>query len=663
MIAPRITGQDRESVFFNKIDKFRGGTQTYVNEARTSTEYATESTNLIQKQDGIWQTRPGVAYYGQEVTGEDTLDGAFEYEKTDGTRETIVIGGTTGAIYKSTDGGAWSTISGATLTAGNKPSFQQINTVLYITNGVDPMTIYDGSSLSQYTAISAPGTPSASAGAGLTTGSGYDNYYRIQATNSVGRTTPSATSLHVQTDKLRDYWSTTSSDYLDLSWTAVTGADGYEIYWGEFDGFEYLIGRSTTNSFRDQGETVNPKNIYVETADDNTTGSPKYRKLEISGSRIWGTYDPDNKWRVGWTGTGSRIGYFSAFYGGGDVDIEYGGKNRPYDVVHYRTGKGDPITTVLCSSANGNGSIFQIELSAQTVGDVSITIPIVYKIIGSIGTDCPWGVIKEGDNVMFPNRKGVYALRNKQQIYNVLATDNLITNVRDQWNSLNFSNIENFVGYYKDPYVFLSVSEGNENDITAVYDSERKNWSWKWSVGFKQFLEYTDNSSSQTTHFLAVPTSGNRLAEISDNITGDYGEAFYQSYISPLIPVDKDYTTLAKVREAIAEIGNFQGTVTFTILGIQKNKTLAVIAQKTKSSSTGTTGWGDDFFSDFLFSDTSGTPTKFNERTSKITVNVGKKLHYIQYQVSANAANTHFELLGLQSRGYKLPGRPDSTWN
>ena len=658
MIVPRLRRSPTRTLML-KIDKFRGGSNTLINQARLDPKYAVESVNLVQDQDGIWRTRPGVNYYGEAIPGVSSIDGAWEYENSSGTREIIAIAG--GYAWKSQDGGSWTQLSTTiTFTAGETPYFLQIKDRLYISNGVDNLTYYDGTNLNRFTSLSAPGTPTGSLGAGLSSGS-YNNYYRIVAANDVGYTTPSG-SVNVATNTHRDYWSA-SDQYVDLSWTAVTGAKSYDIYWGEFDGEEVYIGSSTTNSFRDLGGDDYPPNPYVETPDDNTTAAPKFRTMEISNNRMWATYDDDNPYRVYYSGTGQYFAYFSPFYGGGYIDLEKGGRNKPVSVVHYRTGKGDPIITVLCKSADGRGTIFQISLTSITIGSTTFTVPVAYKLVGSIGADAPRAVAKVADNVFFLNKMGVYTLRNKQQMFNVLSTDDLSSPIRNKFESLNSSKLADSVAYYKPPRVYFSVPVGSENDKTVIFDVERGNWNWSWSIGFKQFFEYTENTGNNITRFLAVPTSGDRLVEISDNYLGDFGSAFYQSYISPLIPVHKDLTVAAKIREAIFELGKLRGAVTVEILGLSKDGQVTTLATKEITTTTGTTGIGDDLFSDFLFSDTGDEPSVFAESTTKKKVRVNKKMYALQFKVYSTNADTYFELLSLQAKGTFLPGRAPSAWN
>ncbi len=647
-----------------RLDSFKGGTNTIFNEARTPKNSAVESINLIQVQDGLWKTRPGVNYYGEEIPGVGTIDGSTEFEKDDRTREIIAIAG--GKVWKSNNGGTWTELTGATFTAGISPFFIQIKSRLYVSNGLDPLAYYSGgTTLAKYSSIAAPVGLSGTKGSGLAAGSN-NNYYRIVAINDVGYTTPSE-SINVPTDSHRDTWTDVATEYIDLSWTAVENANGYQIYWGEFDGEEVYLGSASANSFRDDG--VAQPNEYIETPNDNTTVAPKFRHMEISGQRFWATYDKDNPWRVYWSGTGQYMAYFSPFYGGGYVDIEKGGKNRPVAVVHYRTGKGDPAITVLCSSADGRGAIFQLDISPTTIGDTTFVIPYVYKIVGGIGADSPYSVVKVGDNIFFANKNGFFALRNKDQMFNVLSTDDLSSPIRNKYQNITPSRIKDIAGYFKSPHLFNCVAQGDKNDTTVIFDFERKNWNWAWTIGFRQMFEYTENiiengeNVNGKTRLLAVPTSGNRLVEISENYKGDFGQGFYQSYISPLFEVSDDYTDRAKIKHVIFNLGNFQGQVTLEVLGMTADKQVSSLGTRTYESSTGTTGIGDDLFSEFLFSDTNDVPKTFSSSTQKKTVRVGKKIYGIQFRVYSNTPGTTFEILGILAKGFILPGRPPAKWN
>jgi len=638
------------------INKFNGGYNSLVDEARLPSNFATACLNLMQDQDGLWTTRWGRDYYGSAISGESSIVAGTEYVKSDGTRELIAIGGTTGKVYKSTDDGdTWTQIGTETLSTSHDVYFVQIKNELYIANGSDNLLRYDGSDLNEYSALSTPANLSLTRGAGLSAGD-YTYYYQVTAVNSIGETTP-CSEVSTTVDKDRDSWSA-ADEYIDLDWDDVTGAERYYIYMSDESGWEVFLGESTASEFRDDGSLV--PNDYIEPPDDNTTAAPKFSTMEISGNRIWATGNPNSKYRVYFSGSGVNLGRFSVWYGGGWVDLEKGGRDVPVGVVHYRTGKGDPIITVLCSSPEGTGSIWQIELTAVTVNDTTITVPLTYKIVGSIGSNAARSIVKARDNVLFANKRGIFALRNKEQMFQVLATDELSQPIRPDYRSLNQSKLDDICAYYYDGKVFFSAAEGDNNDIVFIFDLERGNWTWKWNFGVKHFFEYTDSSGK--THFLYVPTSGNRLVEISENFTGDFGEPFYQLYLSPLLSVSKDKTDMLKLKEVLVELGRPKGTVTFEVLGIGRSGSVSTLSSRTIGDTISGSGLSYDLFSDFLLSDSEGTPETFSQASVKKAIRIRERVYNIQFKVSANSADTEFTILGLQAKGTLLPKRVPASW-
>lgn len=653
-----------ESIFHNLIDNFNGGSMTILSDARlgrkaANHKFAQEATNLWQVEDGIWEgPRPGTGYYGNAVTGSG-LDFAAEYTTTTRTRELLAFSNN-GNGYKSEDNGStWDLVSGATWTAGKQFVAAQFKNQLWITNGFDPLVYYDGTNFNSFTALTDPtNAPSFSRGAGLSTGS-YTYYVRYVANNSVGNTNPSP-AVTITVNKPLEQWNIDNDEYVDLTVTSVVGAESYDLYLDEISTGPYgHIGGMATLAFRYFGDSPNS---FQQAPDDNTTAAPKIGSMELSGNRLWATKDKDNIYRVYGTGTSQYLGYFSPFYGGFDVDLERGGKYYPTAVVHYRTGKGDPIATVLCSSADGSGTIFQIELTTTTVGDVSIVVPIAYKLVGSTGADAVGSVTKFGDNVGFLNKKGVYFLRNKEQLFNVLSTDDMTAPIRNQFLGLNRAQIEKSISFWQAPRLYFSVpSGGDENDTTFVWDDERRNWTWGWTIGFKHLFEYTDTNG--VTRMIGIRANDDTLIEVSENYLSDLGQPIVCQYVGPLIPIDPtDPRYLSKRNETIFEIGELRGSVTCTVLGRTRKTDLSELGSNKAESSFSNSGIGDDSWGDIQFSDTTDMPNTFSTSSIKKSVKITRKLYAIKYRVNSNGTTNKWRLLSIMTEGRKVFKKSPSEW-
>lgn len=650
------------------IDDYSGGSNNLIDEARMPSKFAVESSNLIQVQNGVWKTRWGTQYYGAELPANP--DGAAEYVKSDGTTELVAI--SNGTAYTSIAGGSWSSLSGASFTAGVQCYFIQIAGFLYIANGTDPLTRYNGTVLSQYTQISAPTGLSASlVASGLTSGT-YHYYAQVTALNSVGETVGS-TEASITTNKLRDNWVATT-DKVTWSWSSVTGATRYQIYLADQTGAETLLGNSDVTNFTDDGTAdLNP---YIEVPNDNTTGAPKFISMTISNNRIWATNNSTDMYKVYFSGTGQFIGNFSDFYGGGWINLEKGGREIPMAIKHYQSGSGEGRATVLCKTPDGKGAVWQLQITTATVGDTSFSVPSASKVVGSFGTESVLGVVQTTNNIAFPNRKGWFDLGPEKNYYGILRTNEKSSNIRSYWRSLAGSKMSGICAYFYDAKIFISVpTSAAGNDRIIVYDDERSNWSVDWSIGAKQFLEYTDSSGD--THLLYIPTSGTKLIELSENFLNDLGTPFNQSYISPLLPVSKDKSEIMSLKEAIFELGRPRGVVNVQVLGVGKNDSFTTLATKTITNFGSDTGVGSDLAGDFFATSTNdnssggagawavyytSTPSTFAQSTTKKAIKKRAKVYSLQFKVYSTTADTDFSILSLQAKGRLIPARIPSTW-
>lgn len=634
-----------------EIKEFRGGVNKLLEEARIALDEAKEATNLMQVQDGLWKPRWGTGYYGADVGS--VIDGASEFVKEDGTTELIVVAG--GTAYKSTDGGTWSSISGASFTAGEQCFFMQIANFLYIANGTDDLARYNGTVLSQYTEINAPANLSGSRNT-LTSGD-FNIYAEVTALNDVGETVGSTEAV-ISVNKSRNQW--TASESVQWSWDPVVGADRYQLYIGDESGRQGLLPVSiTTTSFTDDGTLeINP---YVEPPLSNTTSGPKFKSMTVSGNRIWGTNDPENPFIVHFSGAGSYIGIFSDFYGGGWINLERGGRERPRAVVHYQSGGGEGRATILCSTPEGKGAVWQITISSSTVGDTSFSIPSAQKIVGSSGTDSQLSVTPDNNNIWFFNRRGIFTLGPEKQYYGLLRTNELSSRIRPYIRGLIGSQIEKVCSYFYDAKVFFSVpTSSSGNNRIIYYDTERNNWVVDWSIGAKQFLEYTD--TNKNTHFLYVPVSGQRLIELSPNIQGDLGQAFNTVYTSGRITLNRFWKDFLKLKKVYIKLGNPRGAINFEISGASKNKGFSSVGSATISPASSMTGMGYDLMGDVLMGDTEGIPSTFSDSADPRYIKVNQKLRDIQFRLTTQTIDSDYTLQSFILEGNELKVPPPSSW-
>lgn len=636
-----------------KIDSSRGGTNRLLDEARISSTEVVNALNLIQVQDGLYKPRWGTAYYGADYGANP--DGATEFLKSDQTTELITVAG--GKVYKSTNGGSITEVTGATFTAGTTCYFMQIAGFLYIANGTDPLARYDGSTLTTYTEINAPTGLTGTATSSISAVSGISIYGIVTALNSVGETIGSS-EVQVYVNKIRDQWISTS-DKITWSWTAVSGADRYQLYISDTQGYEELLTSVTGTSFTDDGTIAT--NPYIAVPLDNTTAAPKFKSMVVSGNRIWATNNPNSPYTVYFSGTGQYMGVFSDFYGGGWINLEKGGRETPVKVVHYQSGQGEGRATVLCKTPEGRGAVWQLTISTATVGETSFSVPSAVKIVGSSGTESINGTIATNNDIMFPNRRGWYNLGPQQNFYGLLRTNEISVKIRPYWNSLIGSKLSGICSYFKDAKVFISVPTSSiGNNRIIIFDTEKNNWTIDWSFGAKQFLEYTDTNG--VTHFLYVPILGNKLIEISENIAGDLGSAFETSFETGRISVSKEWKDFVKVQRVYIKLGNPRGTINLEVSGSQKSKGFSTVASKQIVPSSSQTGMGFDLMGDFLMGDTDGVPDTFSDSADIRYLKVNKKVRDVKIKVTSNTVDSDYVIHGFIITGKPVSTRSPNTW-
>lgn len=650
---PKLSGNDGKP-FSIVIDKFGKGTMTLFDETRLPQDAVQRALNMYLDQDGVWTTRPGTTTYGATLT--TPIDGATSYAKynSDGSISTYIAVIDNGAFKYSSDGGSWTTVSGKTWTTNKPVFFEQIGSRLYIANGADSMAYFDISAgtLVTFTALSVPGALVAPTRTGLTAGS-YNAYYKITAINAIGESVASSEiSVAGGINKTRDNW-TTGTDYLTMSWGAVSGATRYNIYYSDASGTEVWLDSSATTSYVDTGiATTNP---YQEAPTVDSSAGPKYGHLAKSGNRLWATRDPNLPYRVGWTGTGQYMGAFNPFYGGGYIDLNLGSDERPEVVCHFRDGKGNAVATVLTSNPNGAGSTWHVSLSSLTVDSITIVIPQAYQQQGSVGTRSPRGVVEYNDSIYSPSPKGFRNTGSKQSILNVLVTQEISDNIRPSVRSINNAYASGIAGYAFDGRIYWSVPFGStSNNQTWVYDLERGgSWSLNWSIGVKQFFEYTD--SSGVIRLMAVPNDGTKLIYFTTGVSGDNSEAYSTSLESGLTHWDKNHVTWAYIQKVYVEIADPSGTVEFNVSGTQKGRSFRSLRSISITDSTSNSGMGSDLWGDVLYGDTGEAPATFSQSSVKKYVRINKLLNNLKWQFTSSTIDSRYTVMQVIIKGVMLP--------
>lgn len=702
------------------LDTFKKGVITLIDQSRLPRDALKEADNILLAEDGMPTIRPGVGWVGNApvyystgtaaqsgltVTGTGTTftSAMVGMTITYSTGETGLITGYTsatsiavdvsqtvadttyeisapiqgmdyfddggdihlvavagGVVYRSEDDAdTWDTCTGATLDMDADVNMNQYNAYLYLTNGVDEIVRYDGSTtLATYAALATPSAPSV-AKTGLT-GTGYTYYYKVARVNEVGFSIASAATSQVQTAVPREQWDATTN-YLVLTPPAGVATQTRTDIYISTDNLDYYYLSSVTttdtiaNTFKDDGSAIIIPSTLAPTA--STATGPEVAELTNVGSRMYGVRDPANRYRI-WFTSATYPGAFSTAYDGGYLDWVEGGKLIPKKVVDYRDGKGTPYATVFCDSADGQGGILQMSLDLFTAGDVSVTIPSAYLLPGSRGTPSPGSVVNVLNDYMFYNSQAFYNLGSRAQFLNLLSTDEASANIRPTVKQITTADEPTIASVYYDAKVFFSVPNSG---YTIVYDTERKAWLPRaFTIGFKKFLRYTDTTGSR--RLLAFKEGDTRLSEISSSIQGDYGEPFSTSLVTGLYPVSKNRFEFQWTERGEVEFSNPQGTVSVELLGIERSA--GFLSANTETIEVQTTGLGWDTFDwdTMNWDDTSVVPDTYSSSTEKRYFNVNRELNAIQWRITTTSLAARYTLRTLQTWGTDTMGGLPRSW-
>lgn len=639
----------------NTLNNFKKGVITLIDQSRLPKDALKEAKNIFLYEDGQPGPRPGVDYYGAVSPNGEPWDGFDYFETSAGATHLVGVAG--GTVYRSTDDATtWTACTGATLTADVACYFEQNGGYLYITNGTDNITRYDGTTtLATYTSISTPSAPTV-AETGLT-GTANSFWYKISAVNSIGFSAASAASTQVQADLERSSWD--ASNKVTLTLPALTGTIlRWDIYLSTDNTNFFYLSSSSTTTFIDDGTYFVSPSITAPT--ENTTQGPLVQELVNVGSRMYGIRDSDNEYRIWFTGSGPYAGYFSSAYDGGYLDWQEGGKYKPVQVADYRDGKGTPYATIWCKSADGQGCVLQMSLDVLTIGDISITVPAAYKLPGSRGTGAPGSVVNVLNDYMFYNSQAFYNIGTRAQFQNLLSTDESSSNIRPDVKKISASAESGIASEYFDARVYFSVPiASTTNNTTMIYDTERRAWLPEaFDIGFSRFLKYTDTSGNRK--LLALRPGDTKLSEISSDIQGDYGSAFTTSLLTGLYPtVEKNRFDFMWVREGEVELNRPTGTIEIRLLGIDRKNGYSVIRTLSSQNDPVDAGWSSFSWSSTEWTDTTDVPSLYAQSSEKYYFRVQKDLNAYQWNIVTSSTEASYILRTLQVNGTQtLAGKP-----
>lgn len=661
MQATKVAATRRKKPVVNEtFAKWDAGYMSYTEAMRTRKNALTDMTNIDLYADGMPGTRPGTVKYGAQPLG--TVIGMGTY--VDATAALVkpvkwlvtmqVVAGVAG-LYKSQDGGSWVSLGGNYDTSA-WATFTQSNNRVYVSNRKNQMSYYNISTnaIVSYTSILAPAAPTVTP-TGLT-GSVVTYRVRISANNNVGETN-AGTATTTTISEYRNSWDP-NTQFLTITWPQVVGAESYNVYLGTTAGDEQYLGNvpqptSPGNvSFVDNNRAA--QNPFKKAPEGNSTQGPTLGNLRDSNGQLFGTDDANNRYRFWYSGSGDKSGDFSPFNGGGWVDVNLGGSSVPICAVAFRDGQGKSAITILTRGSAGMGELYHQTFGEQTIGDYTITYPIIERANGQAGTYSAMAVLEANNSLYYPTGLDITTTGTKPQMVNILVSQSITDTIRDDVQRWNLDAMDKSCGvvYRNRLYWSLPVGSTKNNEIWINDLSLNGAWILRWTLPC-DFMQ-TYESSDGRTHLLVL--SNNKILEFSETALDDDGVPFRTRLAFPTVTFDESGLQMASIKIVRLLFIRPQGTIQTNVYGLDElNTETQAIASTRLTQNVDPTGWDSIEFDrmefDFILPKASG----ISKSQIPEVIEVDETLSQLSIDVTTSGKD-RYRLHSVNVQGKIIPG-------
>lgn len=637
-------------------NKFPKGYISTIDNSRRPTDSLSDMTNMEIVQDFVARPRPPLVAYGTQPTKTVIGRAITRYGGTRSIYWAMDDAGT-GKIYKQTDGGAITTIGGSYSSTAWMQGVQS-KAKLYLYNGSNYLSYINltNDSVNTYTALTTPVAPTP-VKTGMT-GSSFTHYYRITANNAVGESIASVVGS-TTSGKVREAW-IENTDYITVTWTAVTNATSYTIYYGDdpLNCFElYTVSGNATVSFIDYGTLA--VNTFKLAPEGNSTQGATFTHMyaDTKNSQLFGV-TANNYLFYSAAGTGD----FSPYNGGGYVGIDVDGDTQLNYVDGFRNGKGDPVITVSARGSAGNGKLYHVSFESLSVGDQIIIYPNVYEANGQSGTYAPRATVKEKDALFYPTGTDFKSTGTSQNIVNILTTSNIAQGLEPDTAKIDLANLHKAVGVaYRDRIYFALPVSSTENNEIWYTDLARKGlWVLRWPIAAKDMWLYEDNAG--TTHFCVLVD--NRVLEFTraGSKTHQDDDVPWNSRVAfASLKWDEDGITLGSIRNQYFKFLVPKGNIQVNATGLTRKGVQTSVGSDTFTVTTTNTGWGQFQygFDSFVrgahqYGEPAGNISTYGKSVAVLRIKPRGLLNQLDWEVLGSTAGTDYILSAVNTKGYSL---------
>ena len=632
------------------VSGFLGGLNTFQDETLIKDSELSEAKNILLNVDGI-TPRPGTLTLGGDSASR--IDGLTSYYKSTGTREMIRMAG--GKLQRQV--GATITDIDAGYTDGSKTAFIQALDKLFIVNEDDGLSQYDGTTVDRYTALTTPASPSVTP-QGTTGSTSYS--YKVTAFNFAGQTLPTA-AINTTTGNA----TLSATNFNRVTWSAVSGAEGYNIYGRKADGagVTYLDTVYTT-TYDDKGQRTPASTLFPPEA--NLTGGINATMVVFGISRIFAAGDPANPSRLYYSDTGTRVGNFniSLDSNAGFVDVFKNDGFKITSIIPFQGG-------VIVFKENAIFKFDFVQASGDFDGDgveESVSLPQLSEITRSFGCVSFASTQYVENDVIFAAKKdgrlAFYSLGNQENYAgNVLRTNELSIKIQEKLEDVNVAYLENAAGFYYNNIYGCSVATSGSGVNNRTWCLDTRFGAWTYWEGFNP-ANYTVFNGTDGTQKLYFGTDND----------GDVIQAFTPDKSDDGVAIDVRFSTKSFTQDQFYIYKKFKDPV-FQFKDVNRSGALTgeiytdgAILQggfTVNQQIGGGAGVGFDLPGFVLPGGAGGSTGTGVGLSADIIVEVKKivRSRSIKYNFKSETANLDYKFLSLAHKYYPLPAKrlPQST--